>query len=153
MAALKRALAFEDVHDLTVMVAENLDLDVAGLLDEAFHVEGAITERGGRLAAGGADERQRILAGLDRAHAFPATPSRRFDEHRISEPQGRGRDAVIALIGGRLARDDRHAGAVINSRAPIFDPIRSMTSAGGPMKMRPADSDARANALRSERKP
>ena len=63
MTTLKRALTFEQVHDLPVMVAEDLDLDVARPLDQALDVEGAVAERRHRFAARRRDQRQRILAG------------------------------------------------------------------------------------------
>ncbi len=41
----------------------------------------------------------------------------------------------------------------ISSRALVLEPIASMASAGGPMKVMPASSQARTNAAFSARKP
>jgi hypothetical protein len=49
MAALNRALAFEEVDDMPVIVGEDLELDVPRLLDETFDVEGAVAESGRRF--------------------------------------------------------------------------------------------------------
>ena len=57
MAAMKRALAFEHMNDLPVMVAEDLDLYMSRSLDEAFDVERAIPERGKRFASSRLDQR------------------------------------------------------------------------------------------------
>ena len=43
--------------------------------------------------------------------------------------------------------------AAIIARAPVFDPMRRITAAGGPMKIRPAASHASANAAFSDRNP
>ena len=45
MAALERTLALEEVHDIAVVVCEDLQLDVARPFDETLHVECPIAER------------------------------------------------------------------------------------------------------------
>src|SRR5688572_1255570 len=46
MPALNRALALEEMDDMAVMIGQDLELDVARLLDETFDVERAVAERG-----------------------------------------------------------------------------------------------------------
>ena len=50
VTALDRAFALEQVHDVAVIVRENLDLDVPRPLDQPLDVERAVAERRGRLA-------------------------------------------------------------------------------------------------------
>jgi hypothetical protein len=56
VAALDGALAFEQGDNVAVLVGENLELDVAGLLDELLHVELAVAEGVGGLGIGGMEE-------------------------------------------------------------------------------------------------
>ena len=77
MTALKRALPFEDVHDLAVLVAEDLDLDVAGFFDEAFHVESAVTKRGSG---------SRRAAPMSGTGSSPAGPCACLSRHRQPTP-------------------------------------------------------------------
>ena len=39
MAALNAALALAQVHDVAVLVAEHLEFDMAGMLDEFFEID------------------------------------------------------------------------------------------------------------------
>ena len=64
----------------------------------------------------------------------------------------------FTVFGGSLS--ETHAQKIIKiqdmamrARAPIFEPIISITAAGGPTKMMPAFSHARGRSGRSERKP
>ncbi len=52
MAALHRALALAEVHDVAVVVRQDLDLDVARLLQELLHVHGVIAECGAGFRLG-----------------------------------------------------------------------------------------------------
>ena len=49
VAALERAVALAEVDDRAVVVAENLELDVARVLDVFLHVEIAVAESSRRL--------------------------------------------------------------------------------------------------------
>ena len=53
MPALDRALALDERHDRAVLVAEQLDLDVARRRDAALEVDGGIAERGAGFGARG----------------------------------------------------------------------------------------------------
>ena len=75
---------------------------------------------------------------------LPPPPADALIERRKPDALERLLDAAIRLIVGRLARDDRHAGGRMSRRASIFDPMRAMTSDGGPTKIRPACSHASA---------
>src|SRR5207249_2746305 len=49
VSALNRALALEEVHDVAMPIAEHLNFDMLGMVDEPFNVERAVSERGRRL--------------------------------------------------------------------------------------------------------
>ena len=85
MAALDRAVALAEVHDVAVRVGEHLDLDVARLLDVALQVDGGVAERGLglvlRLAHGGGK-------GIRIAHdadALAAAAAGRLDHERQAD--------------------------------------------------------------------
>ena len=62
MAALDGALALEQRGDVAVLVGEDLELDVARLLDELFHVEFAVAEGVGGLSGCGMEEIGQLFA-------------------------------------------------------------------------------------------
>ena len=66
MAALQRALALEEVHDVAVVVAEHLQLDVARPFDELLDVERAVAERRRRLAPRRRNQLRRVVRGSAR---------------------------------------------------------------------------------------
>ena len=61
VAPLDRALTLEQVDDVTVMIGQHLEFDVARLLDQSFHVERAIAEGGHRFPPGLGDRRDEGL--------------------------------------------------------------------------------------------
>ncbi len=67
--------------------------------------------------------------------------------------RARRRQRGIALVGGMLPGTTGTPASPARRRAAIFEPIRSMTAAGGPMKASPAASQAAANSAFSERNP
>ena len=73
VAALHRALAFEEMDAMAVRVAEDLDLDVARPLEEALEHQPAVAERALGLAARAADR----LVERPPARARRACPCRR----------------------------------------------------------------------------
>ncbi len=52
IAALNRAVALEQMHQIAVAVAENLNLDVTGSLDEFFEIDLVLAERRLRFTPG-----------------------------------------------------------------------------------------------------
>jgi hypothetical protein len=52
VAALDRAFALAEIDDVAVLVAEHLDLDVAGIDDELLDEHAVVAERGLGLRAG-----------------------------------------------------------------------------------------------------
>ncbi len=108
VAPLQRALALAERHQLAVLVAEDLDLDVPRPLEELLDVDPVVGEAGARLGArrpvGGGQPVRRA----DPAHALAAAAGRRLEHHRVADPLGEPRRLVEA--GQRLvaAGDHRH---------------------------------------------
>ena len=73
VAALDRALALAEVHDVAVLVAEHLDLDVARRLDVLLEVDVADAERGFGLARRGLERLPRARPAL-RTTRMPRPP-------------------------------------------------------------------------------
>ena len=109
MPALNRALALAEVHDVAVMVADDLELDVARVLEVFLDVDVAVAERGLGLSLRG-PERVGQLAGIPHdAHASPAAAGDRLDDDRVSDVLGDLERLLLAVDGAVAARQHRHA--------------------------------------------
>ena len=145
VATLGRAVTLEEVHDVAVVVAEHLHLDVAAGLDVLLDEHGVVAEGCLRLAAGGGEGLVVLVGRADDPHPL-AAPTRRGLGRT-----GRSNEATSAPASydGTTATPAFSATA----RAASLRPICSITWALGPTSLRPAASTARAKAARSERKP
>ncbi len=106
VAALRRAVALEEVQHRAVLVGEHLHLDVAAVLDVLLQQQGVVAERARCLAAGG---QHRLGVRLGRAHdphALAAATRRGLDQDGIGELVAHGH----AGVGHGVRRHDRHAG-------------------------------------------
>ena len=154
MPALQRALALEQVDHVAVMVGQDLDLDVARTIDQALDVERAVAKRRQRLAPRLRDRRQ--AARRPPAHAFiPIPPPPSDGLISTGNPSRRAAAAIASSVcsAGVSPGTTGTPACDASCRAAIFDPMRAMTSAGGPMNATPAAAHAAANAWFSERKP
>ena len=116
VAALDRAFPLAEMRQPAVAVAENLDLDMAGAVDQALGVERPVAEGARRLRlAAGEGVGDFVFAG-DRAHAAPAAAGDRFQHDRRADAR-QERPRV-----GRAAQprpfDHRGAGRAPRDRAP-----------------------------------
>ena len=152
VAALDRALALAAREDGAVVVAEHLDLDVARRRDDLLDVHRPVAERRQRLGGGALVELADVGGLLDAPHAAPAAARRRLEEHRIAELVGGGARLVRPGDPSMPGTSGTPA-ARISAFARALSPIRSITSAGGPMKTRSFSSHARTKSAFSERKP
>ena len=85
MAPLDRTLALAKVHRVTVRVEEDLDLDVAWLIEVALDVQAPVSESAHGLARR-CPEGYVHLGGLpDNADPFPAAASGGLDHHGVSD--------------------------------------------------------------------
>ena len=101
VAALDRALALEQVDGVSVRVAQDLDLDVARLLDELLDVDRVIAEGRPGLGAGARDGLGKVRFGLDQPHALAAPAGRGLDHHGQAHLGGRGDGLLVRQLLGR----------------------------------------------------
>ncbi len=110
IAALDRAFALAEVDDVAVLVADELDLDVARIDDELLDEHAIIAEGGLGLRA-----RQRkafldLLARKGDAHALAAATRGGLHHHRIADLLG-DLDGVLGVADlAHVARDGRDLG-------------------------------------------
>ncbi len=88
MAALDGALALEEVDDVPVLVAEDLHLDVAGLLEVLLHVEVAVAEGRVGLRAGHLEGRLQFLLAPHDPHALAAAPGAGLEDDGVADLLG-----------------------------------------------------------------
>ncbi len=85
MPPLDRALALAEVHHVAVMIAEDLELDVARRLEIFLDVDVADAERGFRFALRRLERMRQLARVLDDAHAAAAAAGDRLDDDRIAD--------------------------------------------------------------------
>ena len=83
--SLNRTLAFAEIHDIAMLVAKDLHLNVPGINDELLDVDFIIAKRTLGFAARRIISRTQIGRRLDRTHALPASASRGFQHYRIAD--------------------------------------------------------------------
>ena len=72
VAALNRALALPQVHDVAVDIGQHLEFDVAGFLDVLLGEHPVVAETGARLVGGGAEAVMRLGVVARNTHALAA---------------------------------------------------------------------------------
>ena len=142
VAALQRAVALEQMHDIAVPVAEHLHLDVARLqnvfLDEHAPVaEGVRALHARALVEGGVE----IEHPVDPAHALAAAAGDRLDQDRIADLIGLLAQEIGILPVAVIAGHRRHAG-------PLHQRLRLALEAHGADRgwRRADEDDARGGA-------
>ncbi len=84
VAALDGALALAEGHDVAVLVGQDLELDVAGALDELLHVEVAVGEGVEGFGGGGLEHSGELVLAADDAHAATAAAGYGFEDDRVA---------------------------------------------------------------------
>ncbi len=127
-AALERAVAFEQVDDIAVRVAEHLDLEMARTRDQ-FLEQDAVVAKGGRgLAPGGLDGVGQFGGAIDSADAAPAAPRDRLHQQRKADP----RRGFGQPCGGHVvALDARHHGHAGGARDALGLVLQAHGADGG----------------------
>ena len=135
VAALHRAVAFVQVKNAAVRIAEDLHLNVLGSRDIFFEKDGGVAEGATRFAAGLVKKRDEIAFLADHAHAASTAPEGRFDDEREAD-FFRDFDRLGAVVDGFLrsgedgnAEFDRQSarGGFV---AHHFEQLRSRTDEG-----------------------
>src|SRR5262249_30423277 len=103
VAALERAVALEQVDEVAVGVAQELDLDVPGPGDVFFQEDVGDAEGGAGLAAGLLQGVVELVGRGGDAHAAAAAAHGRLDDDRVAQLRGQ-----LLRLGVRL---DRRVGA------------------------------------------
>ncbi len=109
VAPLQRAVALAEMEDAAVRVGEDLDLDVARVVDRALEQQARVAERGLRFGSGGRERGSERAFVRDAAHAAPAAARRGLDHHRIADAACRFAQRRHRLIGAVVAGNDGNA--------------------------------------------
>src|SRR5437868_73986 len=88
MAPLNAALALTQADYVSKSVGQNLELDVAGPLDELFHVKVAVAESGCGLRLRRVEQRRQLALAANDAHAAASATGRRFHDDGIADGLG-----------------------------------------------------------------
>src|SRR5260370_10888470 len=140
MPPLDRALALVQVDDAALRVAEDLHLDVARRLEIALDVDLGAAEGALRAPRGGRERAGELAGAGHLRHADAAA--------------ARGRpEAGASATGWGLRGTIGTPAAAMRRRASGLSPMARIASADGPMKVRPACTQASAKRQFSERKP
>ncbi len=96
VAALDRAFALAEMHDVAVRVAEHLDLDVARLLDVFLDKDPVVAKARFRLVLRAAEPLAQFGIVMRDAHALAAAAGRGLDHDRIADLP-RDRDRMLGV--------------------------------------------------------
>ena len=110
VAALDGTVALVQVDDVAVTVAEDLDLDMAGAVDQLFQIDRTVAEGGFGFAPSRQHLRVKLGFGSDRPHAASAAAPAGLQHQRIAD-LGRDRPHRGGILWQDVGRrDDRDAG-------------------------------------------
>src|SRR5580704_11238212 len=140
-AALNRAIAFEQMDEMAMSVAEHLHFDMARTRDQFFYEEPAVAKGGLRLATGADDGVLQPGFVDDRPHAFAAAARRGLDHDRKAKEPRFGNKAHDLLVVALIARNDRDASQDGEPLCLDFRPHRLNR-----LEMRPDPDEARRGA-------
>ena len=110
VAALHRAVALAQVDRILVLVGQDLDFDMARVLEELLHVDRRVAEGCAGLGAGHGDRAVQRRLGMHHPHAAATAAAGGLDDHRITHRPGNLHD-FLGIVGQCAlgARHDRHA--------------------------------------------
>ena len=116
--ALNRALALAEMDDGAVMIADDLEFDMARAFDVLLDVDVADAERRFGLALRGLQRLGQFGERADDAHAAAAAARHRLDDHREAEILGDLERLLFAVHRAVAARQDRNAGLLHRPARP-----------------------------------
>ena len=88
MPALDGAVAHAGSPDGSIVVRDDLDLDVARTLGKLLHEDGRVSESLERLRASALERFWELGCGIHPPNAVTTTPSRGLDQERIAQALG-----------------------------------------------------------------
>ena len=106
MPPLHGAIALEQVHERSVQIAEDLDLDVARPAQQPFRVHLVLAEGSARLAPGRLDERGELRRRLGDTQAAAAAAAAGLDHERKAD-RGRERFRLLHVAGQGTGAGER----------------------------------------------
>src|SRR5262249_40203272 len=117
MATLDRALPFAERHDVALLIAEELDLDVPGPLEVPLREDAVVAEGRPRLAPRRLERVRQAVPRTNDAHPAAASSGGRLEQQRKTE--------LLRIAGV----DDGNLGLA-------RDPLRLELVAAGPQRVR-----------------
>ena len=120
VATLHGAVAFAEVDDIAVHIGHDLELDVVGIFDEFFEINGGVSERFVGFVSGGmvtGDERAIVVGG---AHSAATATSGGFDHHGIAHGSGDLEGFFFGVDDAIGAWGDGHSRAASGFSGGIF---------------------------------
>jgi hypothetical protein len=115
VAPLDRAIAFEQMHQIAVLVADDLHLDVARPAHQLLQEHLVVAEGSLGLPPAGGDLFVQLRLGLDRPHAAPAAAPARLQHHRVAD-LGREAPGLGRIVRQRSARRDHGDAGFLRQR-------------------------------------
>src|SRR5258706_3132034 len=111
VATLHRTVALAEAHHVAEVVADHLEFDMAGPLEEFLHVDLVIPERRRGFRARDRDRAEQRAFGVHHPHPAPAAAARSLDDHRIADlpPDAQVLAGILAQCAVR-ARNAGHSG-------------------------------------------
>src|SRR5258706_8229876 len=85
MTALDGAFALAKMNEVAMVVAQDLDFDVAWLDYQFFDIDFVVAEGPSRFATGFAEAGFQAVFGVDTTHTLAASPGRGFEENWVSD--------------------------------------------------------------------
>ncbi len=127
------------------LFGEDLDLDVAGALDQLLEIDLVAAEGGLGLAAGGVDVVEEGGLVTDHPHPAPAAAPGGLEHEGIAIAAAMLAILVLVVGSGSLAGITGTPTETARLRAATLSPSRRMVSAEGPMKVSPPRRRPRRN--------
>src|SRR3954451_9857707 len=97
------------MDDVAVLIAEQLDLDVARPRQIALENKPVIAKSSSRLASSTSHRLVEILRALEDVHALAATAGAGLDEHRKPDPARLAQQLRVRLVRAVVSRQCRNA--------------------------------------------
>ena len=111
VAALDRALALAEMDHVAVLVAQDLDFDVARIGDEFLDEDAIVAEARFRLRARARKTFGDLAPAEGDAHALAAAAGGGLDHHRVADLVGDGDRLLVVLDHAEMAGNGRDLGA------------------------------------------
>src|SRR6266567_5920025 len=121
MPPLDAAFAFAQMNYFSMLVAQNLKLDVPGMLEKLFRVHIGRSKCLLRLAPSRLVSGQKLILLAHHTHAAPASARRSFQNEWIPDAGGLFRELLLPFNNALAPRNGRQAGGLhFPSRTVLF---------------------------------